>query len=125
MTTPVDTPCFILPERALLRREFFVRFGQAPLLADGIRLRSWRTGPQAGQPKMPPAVASMIDRGLVTLQSDRIGALAQFTDAGYAAVRLLAQDRRALNPLTYAHLRQELGLESVPVENPQHPQGGG
>ncbi len=122
MTIPADTPCFTLPERALLRHEFFVRFGQAPLLADGIRLRSWRTGPHAGQPKLPPAVASMIARDLVTLQSDRIGASVQFTDAGYAALHLLAQDRRALNPLTYAHLRQELGLEPVLVEDPQHPQ---
>ena len=125
MTIAADTSSFTLPERALLRHEFFVRFGQAPLLADGIRLRSWRTGPHAGQPKLPPAVASMLARDLVTLQSDRIGASVQFTAAGYAALRLLAQDRRALNPLTYAHLRQELGLESVPVENPQHPQGGG
>lgn len=122
MTTSADTPCFTLPERALLRLEFLVRFGQAPLLADGIRLRSWRTGPQAGQAKLPPAVASMIARDLVTLYPDRIGASAQFTAAGYAALRLLAQDRRALNPLTYAHLRQELGLEPVPVEDPQHPQ---
>jgi hypothetical protein len=123
MTIPADTPSFTLPERALLRHEFYVRFGQAPLLADGIRLRRWRTGPHAGQPKLPPAVASMIARDLVTLQSDRIGSLVQFTAAGYAALRLLAQDRRALNPLTYAHLRQELGLEAMPAEDPKHPQG--
>ena len=118
MTTAADTLSFTLPERALLRQEFFVRFGQAPLLAHGIRLRSWRTGLKAGQPKLPPAVASMITRGLVTLQSDRVGASAQFTEAGYVALRLLAQDRRALNPLTYAHLRQELGIEPMPVEDP-------
>jgi len=53
----------------------------------------------------------MMACGLVVLRSDRIGPLAQFTDAGYAALRVLAQDRRALNPLTYAHLRQELGLD--------------
>ena len=125
MTTAADMPSFTLPERALLRQEFFVRFGQAPLLAHGIRLRRWRTGPQAGQPKLPPAVVSMIVRGLVALQSDRVGASAQFTEAGYVALRTLAQDRRALNPLTYAHLRQELGLESMPVEDPHRPQGRG
>ena len=125
MKMPTDPPCFTLPERALLRHEFFVRFGQAPLLAHGIRLRNWRTGPQAGQPKLPPAVASMIARGLITLHSDRIGPLAQFTEAGYVALRTLAQDRRALDPLTYAHLRQELGLESLPVEDLQRPQDGG
>ena len=125
MTTAADVPSFTLPERALLRQEFFVRFGQAPLLAHGIRLRRWRTGSKAGQPKLPPAVASMIARGLVTLQSDRVGASAQFTEAGYVALRTLVQDRRALNPVTYAHLRQEFGLAPVPVEDPQHPQGRG
>ena len=58
MASRVDTPCFTLPERALLRHEFFVRLGQAPLLAHGIRLRSWRTGSQAGQPKLPPALSA-------------------------------------------------------------------
>ena len=125
MQAPADTPGFTLQERTLLRHEFFVRFGQAPLLALGIRLRSWRTGPQAGQPKLPPAAASMLARGLITLQADRIGPLAQFTEAGYIALRALAQDRRALDPLTYAHLRQELGLEPAPVEVPQHPQDWG
>ncbi len=67
----------------------------------------------------------MITRGLVALQSDRVGASVQFTEASYVAVRLLAQDRRALNLLTYAHLRQELGLESMPVEDPHPPQGWG
>ena len=125
MKTPADTPCFTLPERALLRHEFFVRFGQAPRLADGIHLRSWRTGPQAGQPKLPPAVASMIARGLILLQSNRFGPCVQFTEAGYIALRALAADHRALNPLTYAHLRQELGLESLPVEESQRSQDGG
>jgi hypothetical protein len=125
MKIPADTPCFTLPERALLRHEFYVRFGQAPLLADGIHLRKWRAGPQAGQPKLPPAVASMIARGLVVLQSDRFGPVARFTEAGYVALRLLAQDRRALDPLTYAHLRQELGLEPAAAEAPQYPQDRG
>ena len=67
----------------------------------------------------------MITRGLVALQSDRIGASAQFTEAGYAALRALAQDRRALNPLTHAHLRRELRLEPVLGEDRQRSQGRG
>ena len=39
------------------------------------------------------------------------GVRAYFTEAGYAALRLLAQDRRALDPKQYAHVRRELGLE--------------
>ena len=125
MTTSADPSVFTLPERALLRHEFLPRFGQAPLLADGIWLRTWRGGPQAGQPKVPPAVASMIARGLVALGQGRMGPRVYFTEAGYAALRVLVQDRRALNPLTYAHLREELGLEPAPAEQLHHPQGGG
>lgn len=95
-------------ERALIRLEFMVRFGQEPRLADGIWLRTWRGGPLAGQPKVPPAVASLLARGLVTLGPDRIGARAHFTADGYAALRRLAQDRRALNPGNYGHVLCEL-----------------
>ena len=125
MTSPVDPSAFSVPERALLRHEFLPRFGQVLLLADGIRLRTWRGGPQAGQPKLPPAVASMLARGLVALGQGRMGPWVYFTQAGYAALRLLLQDRRALNPLTYAHLRQELELEPASAGELHHPQGGG
>ncbi len=94
----------------MLRFEFLVRFGQAPRLADGMWLRTWRGGPQAGQPKVSPAMRSMLDRGLVTIEIAPPGARAYFTEAGYAALRVLAQDRRALNPTQYGHLLEELGL---------------
>ena len=125
MPSPADPLAFTLPERALLRHEFLLRFSQAPLLADGIWVRTWRGGSQAGQPKVPPAVASMLARGVVELGQGRMGPHVYFTEAGYAALRLLLQDHRALNPLTYAHLRQELGLEPAPADALQHPQGGG
>ena len=108
---PLPPSPFSAAERSLLRHEFLVRFGQAPRLADGIWLRVWRGGPQAGQPKIPPAVASMLDRGLMKLGPDAIGFRARFTPAGIAALRLLAQDRRALDPKQYAHVRDELRLE--------------
>jgi hypothetical protein len=112
MTKEPPSP-FDAAERALLRLEFFPRFGQAPSLVDGIWLRTWRTGAKAGQPKIPTAVASMLARGLLELQTvaGPGGIRAYFTAAGYAALRRLAQDRRALNPKQYAHVRQELGLE--------------
>ena len=56
---------FTAPERDLIRREFHPRFGQDPSVADGIMLRTWRGGPNAGQPKLPPAVQSLLARGLV------------------------------------------------------------
>jgi hypothetical protein len=116
MTPKPPTP-FDAAERALLRLEFFPRFGQAPSLADGIWLRIWRTGAKAGQPKIPAAAASMLARGLLELQpaAGPGGTRAYFTEAGYAALRLLAQDRRALDPKQYAHVRQELGLEPDPA----------
>ena len=125
MTSPADPSGFTLPERALLRHEFLPRFGQAPLLADGIWLRTWRGGPQAGQPKVPPAVGSMLAHGLVALGQGLMGPHVYFTEDGYSALRLLVQDRRALNPLTYAHLLRELRLEPAPAEELHHPQGGG
>ena len=55
-TMPTHPAPFNTAERNVLRREFLIRFGQAPSLADGIWLRVWRGGPQAGQPKIPAAV---------------------------------------------------------------------
>jgi len=115
---PLPPSPFSTAERALLRYEFLARFGQAPSLADGIRLRVWRGGRQAGQPRIPATVASMLERGLVELEPDRIGVRARFTPAGLAALRLLAQDRRALEPKQYAHIRQELGVDPVADADP-------
>jgi hypothetical protein len=116
MTQEPPSP-FDAAERALLRLEFFPRFGQAPSLANGIWLRTWRSGAKAGQPKIPAAAASMLARGLLELRpaAGPGGIRAYFTAAGYAALRLLAQDRRALDPKQYAHVRQELGLEPDPA----------
>jgi hypothetical protein len=101
-------------ERDLLRREFCVRFGSPPRLADGIHLRVWRTGPLAGQPKVPAAVQGMVERGLMTVAAGSSHrARACFTEAGLAALRWLASQRRGLDPVQFAHVRQELGLEAV------------
>jgi hypothetical protein len=103
-------PPFNTAERNLIRHEFLVRFGQAPSLADGIWLKVWRGGLQAGRPKVPSAVASMLERGLLEIGPDSIGFRARFTPAGIDALRRLAQDRRALDPKQYAHIREELGI---------------
>ena len=103
---------FTAPERDLIRRELHPRFGQDPSVADGIMLRTWRGGPQAGQPKVPPAVRTLLERGLVQLHTGGRWPVATFTAAGLAALRLLAQDRRALDPARYPHIRRELGLDA-------------
>jgi hypothetical protein len=114
---PSTASPFTAPERDLIRRELHQRFGQDPLVADGIMLRTWRGGPQAGQPKVPPAVRTLLERGLVELRTDGRWPTADFTEAGLAALRQLAQDRRALDPTRYAHVRRELGLDTEADES--------
>jgi hypothetical protein len=116
MTT--DSNPFSPAEREFIRREFGQRFGQYPSLAEGIFLRTWRTGPQARQPKIPKVVADLLARGLVELSAEApsiLGTRAHFTPAGLAALRQLLQDRRAMDPERFGHLRRELGLD--PTEN--------
>jgi hypothetical protein len=43
---------FTAPVRDVIRRESSPHFGAYPSLTDGTFLRTWRAGPQAGQPKL-------------------------------------------------------------------------
>ena len=102
---------FTARERDLIRREFCRHFGQDPLIADGLFIRTWRTGEREGQPKIPPAAQSMLDRGLVEIRPARLGCTGFFTAAGLQELRVLLQDRRAMDPERFGHLRCELGLD--------------
>ena len=84
-TAPEPSP-FTPQERDLIRRELCQHFGQDPRVADGLLLRTWRSGPQAGQPKLPSAVQSMLARSLVEIRTGR-GPRAVFTSTGLAALR--------------------------------------
>lgn len=112
-TKKPDCP-FTATERDLIRREMGVHFGSLPALADGLFLRIWRGGPQRGEPKIPPAVQSMLARGLVEVGMGRMGPRAFFTPAGMAALRQLVFDRRHIDPERFAHLRRELDFDSAP-----------
>jgi hypothetical protein len=103
---------FTAPERDIIRRELGQHFGSFPSVAEGMFLRVWRGGPLAGKPKLPPAIQTMMARGLVEIQTDRGMPRAFFTQAGLAALRQLAKDRRLLDPVRYAHIRHELGLQT-------------
>ena len=103
---------FTPQERDLIRRELCQHFGQDPCVADGLLLRTWHSGPQAGQPKLPAAVQSMLARGLVEIRTERGQPRAFFTAARMGALRRLLQDRRAMDPVRFAHLRRELGLDT-------------
>jgi len=104
---------FTAPERDLLRRELCRHFGEDPSIADGIFLRTWRGGERRGQPKIPPAVQTMLDRGLVALRIGQRGPRAFFTADGLAALRQLVLDRRAMDPERFGHLRRELELKAA------------
>src|SRR5215213_2398674 len=84
------TSPFTPQERELIRLELMPRFGQEPDLANGLFLRTWRDGPQKGQPKIPKAIQSMLDRELVEIQANPMGRPAAFfTEAGLEALRQL------------------------------------
>jgi hypothetical protein len=75
----------------LRRNGICVRFGTPPRLADGILLRIWRSGPLAGQPKVPAAAQSLVARGLMVVQAGSAHlAQAYFTEAGLGSLRWLA-----------------------------------
>jgi hypothetical protein len=42
-------------ERAYIRNELDRYFTTLPTVAEGLMLRTWKTGPRAGQPKLGPA----------------------------------------------------------------------
>ena len=115
-TTPAPCP-FTTREREYIRRELDMFFGTLPSVAEGFQLRTWRGGPLAGQPKVPPPVRTMIERGLVEIRIDTRVPKVYFSEAGLTALRLLALDRRYLDPQKFAHVRTELGLEA-PIEGP-------
>src|SRR5215470_7236515 len=97
-------PCpFDAREREFIRREFGVHFGQPSYLADGILLRTWRSGPEKNQPKLPaqaiyefapskfPAfVGQQVD---VFIQAPTREAATRNPTAGQVVFGALAEDR--------------------------------
>ena len=113
MTTS-DSPSasgFTSAERDYIRRELDQFFSTFPSVAEGFQLRTWRGGPQKGQPKMPPPAKTLVDRGLMRI--DRSSNLPRlfFTVAGVAALRQMMGDRRFADPVKFAHVRRELGID--------------
>ena len=98
-------------EREYIRRELDMFFSTYPSVAEGFQLKTWRGGPQAGNPKIPPAAKGLLERGLMRL--DASGRLPRlfFTDAGLAELRAMMSDRRQADPVKFAHVREELGID--------------
>ncbi|HYZ40860.1 MAG TPA: hypothetical protein VE687_09565 [Stellaceae bacterium] len=74
-------------------------------------LRTWKTGPRAGQPKLGPAAQSLLDRGFVSLDPHSRLPRLFFTATGLAALRAMMRDRRFVDPERFAHIRLELGID--------------
>lgn len=102
-------------ERSFLRHELAAAFGARPRLSAGIRLNRWTTGPRRGEPKIPPVLAGLIERGLMDVPPEDLGERAYFTETGIAALRALYEDGRYLDPDRFGHLREELGLPEPPL----------
>jgi hypothetical protein len=103
-------------ERDLIRLELMPRFGQEPDLANGLFLRTWRDGPQKDQPKIPKAIQTMLDRGLLRIGTNPMGRPAAFfTETGLEGLRQLLQDRRVMDPERFDYLRRELGVDDPPA----------
>ena len=119
MTKQASIAGFSASERNYIRRELDMFFSTLPTVAEGFQLKIWRGGPQAGGPKIPPVARSLIDRGLMRLDtSERLPRLF-FTEAGLVELRTMMADRRLADPKRFAHVRQELGIDPVSATEPE------
>ncbi len=108
---PAATPVFTPGERDYIRRELDQFFSTLPRVADGVQSRTWRGGPQAGQPKVPPVAQGLLERGLMRLEPAPWPPRLFFTDAGLLALRAMMSDGRLAHPKTFSHVRRELGID--------------
>jgi hypothetical protein len=81
-------------ERDYVRRERDMFFSTYPSVAGGFQLKTWRGGPQAGQPKLPPPAQTLLERGLMRLDTGVRPPRLFFTDAGLVELRAMMADRR-------------------------------
>ena len=111
-SNPPPAASFTTGERAYIRSELDMFFSTLPSAADGFMLKLWRSGPLAGQPKVPPAAQGLLDRGLMRLDATLRLPHLFFTKAGLEALRAMMADRRFADPVKFAHIRQELGIDA-------------
>ena len=70
-------------------------------------------GPDAGKPKLSASAQGLIARGLMRLDVERRPPRLFFTEAGLEALRVMMRDGRLADPVTFAHVRRELGVDPV------------
>src|SRR5271166_2172409 len=113
MQSEVIAP-FTSSERDYIRRQLDSFFSTLPTVADGFQLKTWRGGPEAGKPKLPPTAKGLLERGLMRLDTGQRLPRLFFTEAGLSTLRTMMSDRRLADPERFAHIRQELGIDPVP-----------
>jgi hypothetical protein len=118
MTKKTPVTGFTPSERNYIRRELDLFFSTLPTVAEGFPLKIWRGGPEAGKPKLPPVAGSLLDRGLMWLDTGQRLPRLFFTEAGLVELRAMMADRRLTDPKRFAHVRQELGIDPVSVTDP-------
>ena len=119
MPDPSVPAPFTPAERDYIRRELDLFFSTLPSVAEGFYLKTWRGGPQAGQPKGPQAAVGLVERGLLRLDATGRWPRLFFTGAGLTALRAMMADKRLADPAKFAHVRQELGIDPAPEHTGQ------
>ncbi len=104
---------FTSSERDYIRRELDQFFSTLPSVADGFQIKTWRGGPLAGKPKLPLPAKGLLERGLMRLDTTQYWPRLIFTETGLAALRTMMRDRRLADPVKFAHVRQELGIDPM------------
>jgi hypothetical protein len=103
-------------EREYVRRELDQFFSTLPTVAEGFQLNTWRGGPKKGEPKLPSPAKSLLERRLMHLDHSRPIPRLFFTETGMVALRQMMADRRLADPMKFAHVRRELGIDSAQSE---------
>lgn len=103
-------PAFTRDEISYLRNELLPRFGTSPLISEGILLRSWKAGSRAGDPRLPPAVKTLAERGLIEVRRPSPGQpyRAFWTDPGLRALAQSLRDVRIFDPDRYGDVIAQL-----------------
>ena len=107
-------------EVAYLRSELLPRFGVQPRVADGIILRSWKSGPLSRTPRLPAAVKTMVDRGLLDVrQRDPAQPFRAFwTETGLRALFNAFNNGRSFDPDLFGHIILELKAQPFLADSP-------
>jgi hypothetical protein len=101
-------------ERDYIRRELDQFFSTLPSVAEGFPIKTWRGGPQAGQPKLPLPGKGLVERGLMRIDTTGRWPRLLFTATGLTALRAMMRNSRLADPAKFAHVRQELGIDPIP-----------